>query len=122
MIILTKLIAIAIKWRALAGVGRRRISLPRVALCHQQKASKGHFVVYTMDRNRFVIPLVYLDNNIFRELFRMSEEAFGLPRDGPITLACDSAFLEYVLSIVQRNTSKDPVAKAFDVLTSKFKY
>nr|DAD41767.1 TPA_asm: hypothetical protein HUJ06_016090 [Nelumbo nucifera] len=47
------------------------------------------------------------NRNIFRELFRMSEEEFGLPRNGPITLPCDAAFMEYVVSLVQGHASKD---------------
>ncbi|XP_039059743.1 auxin-responsive protein SAUR67-like, partial [Hibiscus syriacus] len=47
---------------------------------------KGHFVVYTMDKERFVIPLPYLKNSIFQQLFKMSGEEFGLSSDGPIRL------------------------------------
>ncbi|KAK8987413.1 hypothetical protein V6N11_027165 [Hibiscus sabdariffa] len=46
---------------------------------------KGHFVVYTMDKKRYVIPLAHLKNSIFQELFKMSEE-FRLSCNGPITL------------------------------------
>lgn len=63
-------------------------------------ADKDHFVVCTMDNRRFVIPVPYLYSDIFRELFRMSEEEFGLPKDRPIMFPCDSFFLEYVVSIV----------------------
>lgn len=51
-------------------------------------AQKGHFVVYTADQRRFVIPLKYLKNNIIGELFRIAEDEFGLPNSGPITLPC----------------------------------
>ncbi|KAD4982154.1 hypothetical protein E3N88_18825 [Mikania micrantha] len=54
--------------------------------CNEKMANKGHFVVYTIDKNRFVIPLSYLNTNIFKELLRMSEDEFGLPSNGPITL------------------------------------
>ncbi|KAF8410332.1 hypothetical protein HHK36_002859 [Tetracentron sinense] len=83
-----RLIEMARKWQKISAMGRRRISLPR---------SDGHFVVYTIDKKRFVVPLRYLNHNIFRELFRMSEEEFGLPGDGPITLPCDAFFMEYVV-------------------------
>ncbi|PIA32923.1 hypothetical protein AQUCO_04300107v1 [Aquilegia coerulea] len=68
---------------------------------------KGYFVVYTTDRKRFVIPLEYLNNKIFKELFRMSEEEFGLPRNGPIIMPCDAVFMEYIVSFLQRKTSDD---------------
>ncbi|XP_031285185.1 auxin-responsive protein SAUR68-like [Pistacia vera] len=53
-------------------------------------AEKGHFVVYTTDQKRFVFPLMYLNNDIFLELLKVSEEEFGLSSDGPITLPCDA--------------------------------
>ncbi|KAF5186125.1 Auxin-responsive protein saur64 [Thalictrum thalictroides] len=70
-------------------------------------STKGYFVVYTTDKKRFVIPLQYLNNKIFKELFRMSEEQFGLPRNGPIILPCDGVFMEYIVSFLQRKTSDD---------------
>ncbi|XP_043713649.1 auxin-responsive protein SAUR68-like [Telopea speciosissima] len=89
------LIALAKKWRTVASIGRRRILAPT-----GQETNKGHFVVYTTDKKRFVVPLTYLNSNIFRELFRVSEEEFGLPTDGPITLPCDASFLDKVVSLV----------------------
>ncbi|CBI37770.3 unnamed protein product, partial [Vitis vinifera] len=41
------------------------------------------------------------------KLFEMSEEEFGLPSDGPITLPCDSFFMEYILFLVQRGVAKN---------------
>ncbi|EEF52825.1 hypothetical protein RCOM_1600230 [Ricinus communis] len=70
-------------------------------------ASKGHFVVYSIDRKRYVVPLAYLRTSIFTELLKKSEEVFGLPRDGPITLPCDGEFLDYVLSVAKRNVSHE---------------
>ncbi|XP_039127700.1 auxin-responsive protein SAUR36-like [Dioscorea cayenensis subsp. rotundata] len=70
-------------------------------------AEKGHFNVYTSEGKRFMVPLAYLDNNIFKELLRISEEEFGLPGDGPITLPCDAASMEYVLSLLRRGVSKE---------------
>ena len=52
-------------------------------------AEKGHLVVYSSDNRRLVIPLVYLNNEIFRELLQMFEE-FGIQNEGPIILPCDS--------------------------------
>lgn len=40
--------------------------------------AKGHFVVYTVDHKRFVLPLVYLSNNVVQALMELAEE-FGLP-------------------------------------------
>lgn len=100
MVSLKKLIAMVRKWKKVAGIGRRTISLPKLG---HRLAQKGHFVVYTADEKRFVLPLTYLSSKIFRELFRISEEKFGLPTDGPIILPCDSTFMEYVISVVQKS-------------------
>ena len=54
-----------------------------------------------------MIPLVYLNNEIVREIFKLSEEEFGLPSDGPVTLPCDSVFMEHVISLIQRGVDKN---------------
>ncbi|KAK6946514.1 Small auxin-up RNA [Dillenia turbinata] len=106
-----RLIELARKWQKRAASAGKRISLPRRNVIDaddsstSSEACKGHFVVYTNDQRRFVIPLLYLNNHVFIELLRMSEEEFGLPSDGPITLPCDAA---YILLIIQRGAEKDP--------------
>ncbi|KAA3466044.1 DNA/RNA polymerases superfamily protein [Gossypium australe] len=60
-----------------------------------------------MDNRRFVIPLAFLGNCIFRELFKMSEEEFGLPSDGLITLLCDSVAMSYIVSLAKPGLAKD---------------
>ncbi|MBA0603776.1 hypothetical protein Gorai_001957 [Gossypium raimondii] len=108
---------VAGKWQKIATVGRKRITSARTnrkvasgAVNHYEKSSvvvKGCFVISTTDKRHFVIPLAFLSNCIFRELFKMSEEEFVLPSDGPITLPCDSVFMNYIISIVKRGLSKD---------------
>ncbi|GFY89773.1 SAUR-like auxin-responsive protein family [Actinidia rufa] len=120
-----KLVKMARKWQKFAATRKKRISFPRhnrdedADKCSitSSVADKGHFVVYTADQRRFVIPLVYLNNEILRELFRLSEEEFGLPSDGPITLPCDSIFMEYIVSLIQCGVSKD-LEKALDMSVS----
>ncbi|KAK6916792.1 Small auxin-up RNA [Dillenia turbinata] len=109
-----KLIKLARKWQKKAASTRKRISLPRrnyniasTDSSTSSEACKGFFVVYTNDQKRFVIPLLYLNNYVFIELLKMSEEEFGLTRDGPIALPCDAAFMEYILFIIQRGAEKD---------------
>ncbi|KAL5738822.1 hypothetical protein ACOSP7_031583 [Xanthoceras sorbifolium] len=94
-----KLIKMARKWQRVAAFRRKRISLPKVDT--SAVADEDHFVVYTTDRRRFTFPISYLSNYIFLELLRMSEEEFGLPSNGPITLPCDAIFMEYVVSLIQ---------------------
>ncbi|KAK3037725.1 hypothetical protein RJ639_031096 [Escallonia herrerae] len=97
-------IQMARKWQRLAALRRKRISLPGSSL---SVADKGHFVAYTTDRKRYVFPMVFLNSYIFRELFKMSEEEFGLPRNGPITLPCDAVFMDYAISLLKKRTTKD---------------
>ncbi|PWA53582.1 small auxin-up RNA [Artemisia annua] len=69
--------------------------------------NKGHFVVYAADQSRFVMPLHYLNSTIFMELLRISEDEFGLPRNGPITLPCDSMLMNYLVNVLERGLSDD---------------
>lgn len=89
------IILMARKWQKVANIKRKRITFPIVP------TGGGHFVMYTADQRRFVLPLEYLDKEIFKELFRMAEQVFGLPRNGPITLPCDAASMEYVIAMIQ---------------------
>lgn len=68
-------------------------------------ADKGHFVVYTVEDVRFMLPLAFLKSPVLQELLKVSEEEFGLPGDGPIKLACSASFMEYILALFQRRVS-----------------
>lgn len=70
-------------------------------------AKKRHFVFYTADWKRFAIPLEYLTNEILRELFKMSEEEFGVSSDMPIRFPCDSAYMDCILALIRRGIAKD---------------
>ncbi|KAG9443211.1 hypothetical protein H6P81_019065 [Aristolochia fimbriata] len=70
-------------------------------------ADKGHFVAYTADCERFVLPLTYLCNPIFQALLEVSEDEYGLPGNGPIVLPCDGVCMEYLISLTQRSLGKD---------------
>ncbi|KAK6121520.1 hypothetical protein DH2020_044736 [Rehmannia glutinosa] len=106
MISVKRLINMAKKWQKFAALQRKRrigeISRSDYTL---DLAEKGSFIVYTIDKVRFSFPIAYLNSLIFRELLRMSEEEFGLPRDGPITLPCDSQFVGYVTSLIQKKAT-----------------
>ncbi|KAL9250643.1 Auxin-responsive protein SAUR66-like protein [Drosera capensis] len=102
------------KWQKLVVQSRRRISLPKPTTGSDEepcttspRVKKGHFVVYSADKKRFVIPVAYLQNEIFIELLEAAEEQFGLQRDGPITLPCNSLLVEYALSLMQRDGAED---------------
>ncbi|KAL4568253.1 hypothetical protein LXL04_023861 [Taraxacum kok-saghyz] len=102
-----KLLRMARKWRREAAKSAARV------------ADKGHFVVYTVDHSRFVIPLHYLNNNIFRELLKMSEDEFGLPTNRPITLPCDSSLMNYLVNVFERSPTKDLEALLISIATNR---
>ncbi|KAF3434810.1 hypothetical protein FNV43_RR21896 [Rhamnella rubrinervis] len=105
-----KLIKMARKWHKLTFKGKKRISFTKnidvdingESCSTSYVAEKGHFVIYSSDQNRFMLPLAYLHNNIFGDLLKISEEEFGLSSGGPIRLPCDSIFLNYIISLIQR--------------------
>ncbi|KAG5611770.1 hypothetical protein H5410_023051 [Solanum commersonii] len=114
-----KLIKMARKWQKFAAMQRKRISFPRngsdVDSCSTSSSSivqKGHFVIYTADQACLVIPLAYLENEVIRQLLSMSEEEFGLPSGGPITLPCDSAFMSYIISLIKRGVAAGDLHRA----------
>lgn len=108
-----RLLKMARKWRKLTVIGRRRIYISRTdrsiesETCANSVADKGHFFVYTIDGRRFMVPLAYLNSPIFIELFRVSEDQFGLACDGPIRVPCDAVFMEFVVYFIKRRLSKD---------------
>ncbi|KAK2982204.1 hypothetical protein RJ640_024949 [Escallonia rubra] len=95
------------KWQNLVAIRRKRISFPRNSSDAPPATDKGHFVVYSEDGRRFVIPLVYLNNEVLIQLLKMSEEEFGLPGNGPITLPCDAFFMEFIISLLRRGVAED---------------
>lgn len=107
------MIKMAKKWQRLTSLRKQRrngdIADTESSI---SRAEKGHFVVYTVDQTRFVFPIVYLSSHIFRELFKMSEEEFGLPRDGPITLPCDAVFMNYVVFLIKRRVITEEMERA----------
>ncbi|XP_017970652.1 PREDICTED: auxin-responsive protein SAUR68-like [Theobroma cacao] len=120
MINAKRLIELARKWQKMAAIKRRRISFPKQNTDADPAATsgKGHFAVYTTDKKRFVVPLKYLNTNLFRELLKMSEEEFGIPADGPITLPCDSTFLEYITPFTQGCVPEDLEKALLTTLTT----
>ncbi|XP_069147641.1 auxin-responsive protein SAUR68-like [Solanum lycopersicum] len=87
MVSTKKLINMAKRWQNFAAKQRKRISFPR-----NGSEAKG----YT-DQARFVLPLTYLENEAVAQLLNMSEEEFGLPSGGHITLPCDLGFMNYII-------------------------
>lgn len=111
MIILKKLMTLARKWWKMASIGRKRISLPRTSKDvgssnRSSVAEKGHFIIYIIDQRSYVVSLVYLSSNIFRELLKMSEKEFGISSDRPITLPCDAVYMDCIDSPIKHGVAK----------------
>ncbi|PHT99773.1 Auxin-responsive protein SAUR64 [Capsicum chinense] len=114
-----KLIKMARRWQKFAAMQRRRISFPRngsnedaCSTSSFNPVEKGHFVVYTIDQRRYVFPLAYLENDAIVQLLNISEEEFGLPSGGPITLSCDSAFMDYIISLIKKGVADGDLHRA----------
>ncbi|PHT31120.1 hypothetical protein CQW23_27457 [Capsicum baccatum] len=114
-----KLIKTARRWRKFAAMQKRRISFPRngsnADSCSTSSSftvEKGHFVVYNIGQRRYVFPLAYLENEAIVQLLNMSEEKFGLPSGGLITLSCDSAFMDYIISLIKKGVTAGDLHKA----------
>ncbi|KAE8725991.1 putative SAUR-like auxin-responsive protein family [Hibiscus syriacus] len=114
MISAKKLIKLARKWQKMASIRRKIITLPRTtrdaettSCSTSSVVGKGHFVVYSVDQKRFVLPLEYLKNKIVMELFNLAAEEFGLPGDGLLILPCDANFIEYVIALIKMKPRKE---------------
>lgn len=69
--------------------------------------SKGSLCSLHLRQQLFCDLSVILNNDIIRELFRISEEEFGIPNSGPIRLPIDASSMEYILSLIGRGLAKD---------------
>ncbi|XP_016691055.2 auxin-responsive protein SAUR67 [Gossypium hirsutum] len=101
MICARKLIKLARKWQKLAAIKRKRITFSNTS------SMEGHFVVYSADEKRFMLPLEYLKNEIVMELFNLAEAEFGIPSNGHLKLPFDSTFMEYAIELIKRKASKE---------------
>ncbi|PIN04414.1 hypothetical protein CDL12_23049 [Handroanthus impetiginosus] len=68
---------------------------------------KGHFVLYSKDNNRFLVPLCYLNHPIFGVLLEMAEEEYGLTGDGPLRVPCEKELVDYILCLLRKNPTAD---------------
>ncbi|KAE8724910.1 putative SAUR-like auxin-responsive protein family [Hibiscus syriacus] len=114
MISAKKHIKLARKWRKMVSITRKRITLPRTTMeaetnsCSTSSVvEKGHFVVYSVDQKRFVLPLEYLKNKMVMELLNLAKEEFGPPGNGLLIMPCDATFMEYGIAFIERKPSKE---------------
>ncbi|KAG8378047.1 hypothetical protein BUALT_Bualt08G0097500 [Buddleja alternifolia] len=68
---------------------------------------KGHFVVYSKDNKRFLVPICFLNHPIFRVLLEMAEEEYGSTVDGPLQVPFEKEIVEYILSLLRKNSAEE---------------
>ncbi|XP_039058125.1 auxin-responsive protein SAUR61-like [Hibiscus syriacus] len=97
----------------MASIRRKRIILHRTPRDYETNncstssvVDKGH-VLYSVDREPFVLPLEYLNNNVVMELFNLIEEEFGLPGNRIVLMPCDANFMEYVIALIKMKPNKE---------------
>ncbi|KAL4186547.1 hypothetical protein AMTRI_Chr09g14620 [Amborella trichopoda] len=91
-----KITEIAPKWQKQPMRQRAQISLKTNSEEVGPVADEGHFVIYTTDGSRLMIPLLLL-----------AEEVFGFTGCGPLREPCDAFAMEYVVSLLRKNASKE---------------
>ncbi|CAI0545261.1 unnamed protein product [Linum tenue] len=68
---------------------------------------RGYFVVYTVDKTRYVLPLKYLKSEVVMEILRMSEEEFGFSTDKPIVLPFNTTVMDQIISLLSSQQDGD---------------
>lgn len=63
--------------------------------------------MYTKEGKRFVVPLRYLNHPIFRVMLELAEEEFGTVVHGPLQVPCEEEFMDYILSVLRKNPSRE---------------
>lgn len=101
-----------------ATLRQKGIASPRAGAT--KKIGKGHFVVYTSDETRFVMPLSYLKNDILQKVLMVAGDEYGLQPDGPIRLPFEAGFMKYILSLIERCVCNDlEKALVISIITSE---
>lgn len=75
-------------------------SVSTTTACGTDVTPKGHFAVYVGEsQRRFVVPISYLNQPLFRELLHWAEEEFGYehPTTGGLIIPCTE---DYFLSLI----------------------
>uniref|UniRef100_A0A0C9QNE9 TSA: Wollemia nobilis Ref_Wollemi_Transcript_18592_508 transcribed RNA sequence n=1 Tax=Wollemia nobilis TaxID=56998 RepID=A0A0C9QNE9_9CONI len=62
---------------------------------------KGHVPVYVgATRSRFIIPVTYLNDLVFRQLLEKAEKEFGFDNGIGLSVPCDETQFEYLISLL----------------------
>lgn len=66
-------------------------------------APKGHFVVYVgKEMTRFVLPINFLKNPLFKQLLDKAAEEYGFDHSSGLTLPCDEASFRALVRILSK--------------------
>ncbi|KAK1592573.1 hypothetical protein Q3G72_027278 [Acer saccharum] len=84
----------------LPAAKHRRISYPGTDESLDGSAADIGHLCTRPTRQRFMVPLECLSRTLFIELLRITQEEYGLPSHGAITVPCDSTMFEYVVPLV----------------------
>ena len=91
----------ALRFQSVVANAKQLIKLNKK---HQQDVPKGYLAVYVgeVQRKRFVVPLSYLDQPLFQDLLRRSEEEFGFNHPmGGLTIPCrEEAFVHLATQLL----------------------
>lgn len=68
---------------------------------------KGHFPVYVGERRiRFVVPICFLQNPVFKMLLQIAEEEFGFEQKTVLTIPCEESLFRSFTSMLDSNSTK----------------
>ncbi|GLJ49098.1 hypothetical protein SUGI_1035780 [Cryptomeria japonica] len=77
--------------------------------CSKQQVPKGYLAVEVgqgAEHERYVIPVVYCNHPLFRELLKGAEEEYGFNHRGPITIPCKLDHFHSVQKLIQTHQAR----------------
>lgn len=75
----------------------------RVEVEGKRIAPKGHFVVYVgKEMSRFVLPISFLKNQLFKQLLDKAAEEYGFDHTSGLTLPCEEASFRALVQVLSK--------------------
>lgn len=80
-----------------------KMQTSRVEVEGKKIAPKGHFVVYVgNEMTRFVVPISFLKNPLFKKLLDKAAEEYGFDHTSGLTLPCDEASFRVLVGVLSK--------------------
>lgn len=77
---------------------------------------KGHFPVYVGERRiRFVVPICFLQDPVFKMLLQSAEEEFGFEQKTVLTIPCEESLFRSLTSMLDSNSTKQRRPRSMDL-------